>query len=112
MEVGEMGSLADRLKPYQAGYDDGFARAVAIDKAERSSRMSPPEYFWNYEFRFDLRDATRSEQEAVRTLFLARRLELDGFTPAHVVLVELVLGREAIARQSRYLWDAVATREP
>lgn len=58
-------------------------------------RMGPDEYFWSYEFRFDLRDATRSEQEAVRTVFLAQRLELDGFTPKHIEIVELVLGRDS-----------------
>jgi len=62
-------------------------------------RMGPEEYFWSYAFRFDLRDATRGEQAAVRVLFLAQRLELDGCTPRHVELVELVLGQRAIARQ-------------
>ncbi len=63
-------------------------------------RMSPDEYFWNYEFRFDLREATRGEQQAVRTIFLAQRLDLDDFTERHIELVELVLGHPAIARQS------------
>jgi hypothetical protein len=62
--------------------------------------MSPDEYFWNYEFRFDLRDATRGEQEAVRTVFLAQKLELDDFTPRHVAIVEIVLGHPSAARQS------------
>lgn len=70
-------------------------------------RMSPDEYFWNYEFRFDLRDATRGEQEAVRTCFLAQRLELDDFTPKHVAIVELVLGRESEARQSPVEWHTL-----
>jgi hypothetical protein len=61
-------------------------------------RMSPDEYFWHYDFRFDLRDATRGEQEAVRVLFLAQKLELDGFTPKHVALVEMVLGHTSNAR--------------
>lgn len=66
-------------------------------------RMSPDEYFWAYDFRFDLRDATRGEQEAVRTAFLAQRIELDGFTPKHIAVVEMILGRKAIARQSPYV---------
>ena len=70
------------------------------DRIGTSPRMGPDEYFWSYEFRFDLREATRSEQAAVRTVFLAQRLELDGFTPKHIACVELVLGRTAIARQS------------
>lgn len=67
-----------------------------------ANRMTPDEYFWNYDFRFDLRDATRGEQDAVRTVFLAQRLELDGFTEEHVAIVEMVLGQRANAR------DAVA----
>lgn len=63
-----------------------------------NSRMSPDEYFWAYDFRFDLREATRGEQEAVRTLFLAQKIELDGFTAKHVALVELVLGHPSNAR--------------
>jgi len=65
-----------------------------------AQRMGPDEYFWNIEFQFDLREAMRGEQEAVRVLFLAQRLDLDGFTLRHIELVELVLGRPAIARQS------------
>lgn len=64
-----------------------------------AGRMGPDEYFWSYSFRFDLRDATRGEQQAVRTLFLAQRLELDGFSAKHVALVELVLGRPCEARR-------------
>jgi hypothetical protein len=65
--------------------------------------MGPAEYFWHYDFRFDLRDATRGEQHAVRVLFLAQRLELDGLSERHVELVELVLGRRAVARQALHL---------
>jgi hypothetical protein len=64
-----------------------------------ANRMGPDEYFWNYEFRFDLRDATRGEQQAVRTCFLAQRLELNGYTPRHIEIVELVLGHESVARR-------------
>jgi hypothetical protein len=71
-----------------------------------AGRMPLDEWFWSYEFRFDLRDATRGEQEAVRTIFLAQRLDLDGFTPRHVEIVELVLGQAAIARQSPYFVGA------
>lgn len=89
-----------------AGFDDGYS--VAVDAQKRAGgvtpRMFPSEYFWSYEFRFDLRDATRGEQEAVRTVFLAQRLELDGFTPKHVAIVELVLGHESHARQSPELY--------
>lgn len=60
--------------------------------------MGPEEYFWHYDFRFDLRDATRGEQAAVRCVFLAQRLDLDGFTARHVEIVELVLGQPAHAR--------------
>ncbi len=62
-------------------------------------RMGPDEYFWHYDFRFDLRDATRGEQEAVRTACLAQRLELDGFSARHLEIVEMILGGEAHARQ-------------
>ena len=70
-----------------------------------TQRMGPDEYFWSYAFRFDLRDATRGEQEAVRTCFLAQRLELDGFTDRHIEIVELVLGRLAVARAEAERWD-------
>lgn len=89
---------------FEAGFDTGYA--AAVDRGSRG-RMAPPEYFWSYMFRFDLRDATRGEQEAVRTCFLAQRLDLDGFTERHVEIVELVLGRPAIARQ-----EAATVREP
>jgi hypothetical protein len=85
---------------FSEGFDAGYAHAVDRLANGVSTRMAPPEYFWNYDFRFDLRDATRGEQEAVRTVFLAQRLELDGFTPEHVACVELVMGRPAIARQA------------
>lgn len=60
------------------------------------NRMRVNEYFWNYSFRFDLREATRGEQEAVRTCFLAQRLELDGCSDRHVEIVEMVLGKRRI----------------
>lgn len=61
-------------------------------------RMTPDEYFWNYDFRFDLRDATRGEQDAVRVCFLAQKLPLDGMTQKHIDVVETVLGKRAEAR--------------
>jgi hypothetical protein len=84
---------------FTEGFDAGYQRA--LDTADtRSARMAPPEYFWSYEFRFDLRDAMRGEQEAVRVVLLAQRLDLDAFTERHVEVVELVLGRKSEARQN------------
>lgn len=107
---------------FAAGYDLGYADA--LDRGT-TPRMSPAEYFWNYEFRFDLRDATRSEQEAIRVLFLAQKIALDGFTARHCELVELVLGSRkfgsafgCIARQNvecgyiAYDSEVAAMREP
>lgn len=72
-------------------------------------RMSPDEYFWHYDFRFDLRSATRGEQDAVRTVFLAQRLELDGFTWKHAAIVKLVLGHrleaETMVQRGYIDWD-------
>lgn len=62
------------------------------------ARMTSAEYFWHYDFRFDLRDATRGEQDAVRTVFLAQKLELDEFSPKHIAIVEMVLGHNSNAR--------------
>lgn len=71
-----------------------------------TDRMTPDEYFWNYDFRFDLRDATRGEQDAVRVVFLAQKLELDGFTAKHIACVELVLGHASQARHALAWLDA------
>lgn len=61
-------------------------------------RMGPDEYFWHYDFRFDLRDATRGEQQAVRVCFLAQKLDLDAMSEQHIEIVEIVLGKRAYAR--------------
>lgn len=61
-------------------------------------RMSPDEYFWHYDFRFDLRTATRGEQEAVRTVFLAQKIDLDGFTWKHAGDREAGSGAQARGR--------------
>lgn len=68
-------------------------------QATPTKRMGPDEYFWAYEFRFDLRDATRAQQEEVRHRFAQAHLRLAGFTRRHIEIVEDVLGRKAIARQ-------------
>lgn len=85
---------------FEAGFDTGYACAIEKPLADIRGRMSPPEYFWNYEFKFDLREATRGEQEAVRVLFLAQKLDLDGFTARHIKLVELVLGHRSEASKA------------
>ena len=84
---------------FAAGFDSGYVRALD-EGATRSGRLSVAEWFWAYDLRFDLREMTRGEQEAVRTLFFAQRLELDGFTQRHIELVELVLGHRAVARKA------------
>jgi hypothetical protein len=82
---------------FAEGFDTGYARAVESRLEDVRGRLAPPEYYWAWQFKYDLRDATRGEQEAVRVLFLAQRLELVGFTERHVELVELVLGHESCA---------------
>lgn len=106
------------MNAFAAGFDAGFSRAVELERSDIDGRMSPPEYFWSYEFRFDLRGATRGEQEAVRTCLLAQKLDLDGFTWKHAAIVKLVLGHELeaerIVARGYVAYDevAAASREP
>jgi hypothetical protein len=85
---------------FAAGFDTGYASAIKKPLADIRSRMSPPEYFWCNALKFDLREATRGEQEAVRVIFLAQKLDPCGFSKRHVELLELVLGHRAIARDA------------
>lgn len=101
-------TASDRIRAARAdGFDDGYSRAVdVIERGQHTGRMAPPEYFWHYDFRFDLREATRGEQEAVRTLMLAQKLDLDGISERHVELVELILGHRSVARGAvRMSWS-------
>lgn len=105
--------------PFTEGFDAGYARALeVVEHGDHVGRMSPPEYFWRYEFKFDLREATRGEQEAIRVVFLAQKLDLLGFTERHTELVELVLGHTSQARRyvesGDFPYDelAAAPREP
>lgn len=76
------------------------ARARKRDSvADNARTMGVEEYFWAYEFRFDLRDAPRAKQEEIRRRFVQAHLKLAGFTKRHIEIVEDVLGRKAIARQ-------------
>jgi hypothetical protein len=85
---------------FAEGFDTGYAHAIEKPLADVRGRMSPPEYFWSNALKFDLRDATRGEQEAVRVIFLAQKLDLLGFTERHIELLELVLGHHSHARDA------------
>jgi hypothetical protein len=51
-------------------------------------------YFWNYEYRFALRDATAGQRVRVHRKFLGAGLELDGFSVAHTAIVASVIRGE------------------
>lgn len=44
-------------------------------------------YFWNYEYRHHLRDATPKQRKAVHDAFLAKGLTVDGASEEHKAIV-------------------------
>jgi len=44
-------------------------------------------YFWNYEYRHYLRDATFTERVKVHSAFLAAGLAVNGDSPAHEAII-------------------------
>jgi hypothetical protein len=52
-------------------------------------------YFWNYEYRHYLRDATRYRRRLVHKKLVEAGLDLVGYTPAHTAIVVRFAGRGA-----------------
>lgn len=49
-------------------------------------------YFWNYEYRHYLRDATDSKRRRVHNAFIKAGLSVDGESPEHEAIVRKVCG--------------------
>ena len=54
-------------------------------------------YFWNYEYRHDLRDASSVQRVSVHRSFLEFDLPLDGASELHQELIDTALGNFTIA---------------
>jgi hypothetical protein len=52
-------------------------------------------YFWAYEYRHYLRDATRAQRIAVHAALLAARLPLDGESQRHLEIIESITGKKS-----------------
>lgn len=48
-------------------------------------------FFWNYEYRFFLRDADKEECIQVHDLFLKKGLKLDGKSKRHLAIIKAVV---------------------
>lgn len=46
------------------------------------------EYFWAYEYRYPMRDATARERRKVHAAFLKAGLPLDGESPEHAAIIK------------------------
>jgi hypothetical protein len=74
---------------------DQYKRLLAIDEEWKGSEhYMGLAYFWNYEYRFALRDATAGQRVRVHRKFLGAGLELDGFSAAHTAIVASVIKGE------------------
>ena len=49
-------------------------------------------YFWAYEYRYPMRDASAYDLVRVHDAFLAAGLELDGESDAHAEIIERIVG--------------------
>lgn len=49
-------------------------------------------YFWNYEYRHYLRDATHSQRRRIHKLLLAEGLEVDGESKRHLEIILKITG--------------------
>jgi hypothetical protein len=50
-------------------------------------------YFWAYEYRHSLREATPKQRKAVHDAFLAEGLAVDGESPEHAAIVKKVTAK-------------------
>jgi hypothetical protein len=75
---------------------DQYKRLLAIDEEWKGSEhYMGLAYFWNYDYRFAMRDATANQRVRVHRAFLAAGLDLDGRTGEHeaIIMRELHAGR-------------------
>lgn len=71
---------------------DQHLRLLAVDEEwVGSEHYMGLAYYWNYEYRFHLRDATASQRVRVHRMLLDLGLALDGYSPAHTAVVESVI---------------------
>jgi hypothetical protein len=83
---------------------DQHARLRAIDEEWKGSEhYMGLAYFWAYEYRFLLRDATANQRVRVHRAFRKAHLELDGESLLHIILLEEVFGPQ---EELRVRWAA------
>jgi hypothetical protein len=74
---------------------DQYKRLLAVDEEwVGSEHYMGLAYFWSYEFRFALRDATANQRVRVHREFLKDGLPLDGDSLEHWAIIARVFGRQ------------------
>lgn len=109
-EDGDYQGLEQALKELeQIGYTfDYYVDGQAYDlrpigtkgKSELSSEFknggSVDDYFWNYAYRFYMRDASLAKRKKVKAEFIKKGLELDGKSPEHAYIVVSIVKPEEL----------------
>ena len=80
-----------------ASVDDdlGMAKCIFDKRNVGTEYYTGYAYFWAYEYRHYLRDATRSSQVAVHRKLLKAGLAVDGESPEHLAIIEKYAKRRA-----------------
>ena len=60
---------------------------AADDKAIGTDQYAGIAYFWNYDYRHDLRDATPARRREVHAKLMAAGLSLYGFSDEHTAII-------------------------
>lgn len=72
---------------------DQYQRLHSVDEEWKGSEhYMGLAYFWAYEYRFHLRDATSNQRVRVHRDLLEAGLQLDGESPEHLRIIERVVG--------------------
>jgi hypothetical protein len=70
-----------------------YTRLLAVDEEWLGSEhYMGLAWFWNYEYRFHLRDASALKRVEVHDTLLATGLPLDGESPEHLAIIEDICG--------------------
>ena len=65
-------------------------RYTADKKTIGTKEYKGSAYFWNYEYRHYLRDATDRQRKTVHNKFLREGLDLDGISDKHLEIIRKV----------------------